>query len=105
MGVRCRRRPRLPRVLALLCCGAPRCRLLRRCGAGLGCVLPDARLLLSLVVVLKRRQPQHLTILVTLVEGFKLIDEGHGTIAFKSFVPVSLGGRKELLKTEQFTSF
>lgn len=81
-------------MLGLLVCCGPGRRLLRRGGVRLTFALRGAWLLLFLVVVLKRFQPQHLTILVTLVQRFELIDEGHGTIAFKSFVPVSLGGRK-----------
>lgn len=88
-------------MLALLFCRAPGGRLLHGWGAGLNLAPPDARLLLLLAVVLKRLQPQHFTVLVTLVEGFKLINEGHGTVAFKSFVPVSLGGREQLLKKKK----
>ena len=81
--------------LAFLCCQAPGGRLLHGWGTGLNLAPPNAWLLLLLAVVLKRLQPQHFTVLVTLVEGFKLINEGHGTVAFKSSVPVSLGGRKQ----------
>lgn len=81
-------------MLGLLVCWGPGSRLLRRGEVRLTFALRGAWLLLFLVVVLKRCQPQHFAILVTLVQRFELIDEGHGTIAFKSFVPVSLGGRK-----------
>lgn len=81
-------------MLGLLVCWGPGRRLLRRCGVRRTFALRGAGLLLFLVVVLKRFQPQHFTILVTLVQRFELVDEGHGAIAFKSFVPVSLGGRK-----------
>lgn len=81
-------------MLGLLVCRDPGRRLLRRCGVRRALALRGAGLLLSLVVVLERFQPQHLTVLVTLVQRFELIDEGHGTVAFKSFVPVSVGGRK-----------
>lgn len=81
-------------MLGLPVCRGPGRRLLRRCGVRLALALRGAWLLLFLVVVLKRFQPQHFTILVTLVQRFELVDKGHGTVASKASVPVGLGGRK-----------
>lgn len=50
---------------------------------------PDDGLPGLLAVVLKGFQPQHFTVLVTLMQRSELINEGHGTVALKSFVPVS----------------
>lgn len=42
----------------------------------------------------QRFQPQHLTVLIALVEGSELLNEGNGAIAFKTFVSVATKKRK-----------
>lgn len=37
----------------------------------------------------ERFQPQHLTVLIALVEGSELLNEGNGAVAFKTFVSVA----------------
>lgn len=39
-------------------------------------------------------QPQHLTVLIALVEGSELLNEGKGAVAFKPFVSVATKKRK-----------
>lgn len=36
----------------------------------------------------ERLQPQHLTVLIALVECSELLNEGNGAVAFKTFVSV-----------------
>ena len=89
-------------MLGLLFRRDPRCRLPHCRGVWLTFAFRDARLPLFLVVVLKRFQPQHFTILVALVQRFKLIDEGHGAVAFESFVPV---GRNRIFENGTLHQF
>lgn len=42
----------------------------------------------------QRFQPQHLTVLIALVEGSELLNEGNRAIAFKTFVSVATKKRK-----------
>lgn len=75
-------------MLGFLFCGRLRLGCLHRRGVCLSPAFPEDCFLGLLAAVLKGFQPQHFTVLVTLVQRSKLIDEGHGTVALKSFVPV-----------------
>lgn len=76
-------------MLGLLFGGSPRLRRLQWRAVCLNSAFPNACSLRLLAAVLKGFQPQHFTVLVTLVQRFKLINEGHGAVALKSFVPVN----------------
>lgn len=54
---------------------------------------------------MKGFQPQHFTVLVTLVQRFKLIDEGHGAVALEAFVPGSGCEKKPFFKKKTFYQF
>jgi len=42
----------------------------------------------------ERFQPQHLTVLIALVEGSELLNEGNRAVAFKTFVSVATKKKK-----------
>lgn len=48
----------------------------------------------------ERFQPQHLTVLIALVKGSELLNEGKGAVAFKPLVSVVTKGKQKNQQTK-----